>query len=247
MQKDTYPVELFTEVAPKYEFLNSLMTAGQDRKWREALLRAAQAALGENPLSILDLACGTGDVARLTASRWPAAMVVGSDPNEAMLEEAQKRAELEKKKNPQWLRIEWVIGRAEKIDQEENKFDLITIAFGFRNVPAQERQKALAEAHRVLRPGGVLAILELGLPPKGAFHWLYRQLLLHVMPHFAGLFSPKKPYVYLSRSIVDFPSPDQVKLLFMQEGFLPFAPKPLSGGMSWVFIGRKPANPVASL
>jgi demethylmenaquinone methyltransferase/2-methoxy-6-polyprenyl-1,4-benzoquinol methylase len=240
MQKETYPVELFTEVAPKYEFLNSLMTAGQDRKWRDALLRAAHAALGEAPLSVLDLACGTGDVARLTASRWPGAQVTATDPNEAMLGEARKRAEEAKKKNPQWQRIIWSLGRAEKIDCEDNHFDLITIAFGFRNVPALERSRALAEALRVLRPGGVLAILELGLPPKGAFHWIYKQMLVHVMPHFAGLFSPKQPYLYLSKSIVDFPLPEQVKQLFLQEGFLPFAPKPLSGGMAWVFIGRKP-------
>lgn len=236
LQNETRQVELFTEVAPKYEFLNSLLTAGQDKKWREALLRASEAALGEEPRVAVDLACGTGDVARLMADRWPQARIVASDPNRAMLDEAEKRAQ---KQKPNWARIEWAEGRAEEIRMEPESVDLITIAFGFRNVPADAREHALREALRVLRPGGVLAILELGLPRGGMARSFYGFLLTNAMPHFAGLFSPKDAYQYLARSIKEFPEPNRVKELLKQEGFLPFAPKPLSGGMCWLFIGRK--------
>ena len=175
------------------------------------------------------------------ADRWPQAKILGTDPNSAMLDEAKKRAE-PAKKHSNWSHIEWSLGRAEEIHLESESVDLITIAFGFRNVPPTERASALTEAMRVLRPGGVMAILELGLPRAGISRSLYGFLLANAMPRFAGLFSPKDPYVYLARSVREFPAPERVKEMLREAGFLPFAPKPLSGGMCWVFIGRKPIN-----
>lgn len=240
MQNESHPVELFTEVAPKYELLNSLLTAGQDRKWREALLRASHAALGRPPETVVDLASGTGDVARLIADRWPEARIIATDPNAAMLAEAKKRAVAAQKQYPQWSKIEWELGRAETLQLESDSVDLVTIAFGFRNVPPADRPRALAEAMRVLRPGGVMAILELGLPRPAVARAFYSFLLTNAMPHFAGMFSPKAPYVYLARSVREFPEPNRVKEMLREAGFLPFAPKALSGGMCWLFIGRKP-------
>lgn len=239
-QETPQQVAVFNEVAPRYEFLNSLMTAGQDRRWREILLRSSQAALGREPERALDLGTGTGDVPRMMIDRWPNAEVLGTDPNQMMLDEALKRAEKNKKSQPLWSRIQWALGRAEQVDVESDSADLITMAFGFRNVPAEDRGLALREMFRVLRPGGVVAILELGLPKPGMTRSLYRFLLANAMPHVAGLFSPKPPYLYLAKSIQEFPEPSRVREMMMQEGFLPFAPKPLSGGMCWLFIGRKP-------
>jgi demethylmenaquinone methyltransferase / 2-methoxy-6-polyprenyl-1,4-benzoquinol methylase len=239
-QETPQQVAVFNEVAPRYEFLNSLMTAGQDRRWREILLRSAQSALGKEPERALDLATGTGDVPRMMIERWPNAEILGTDPNQMMLDEAVKRADKNQKTKPLWTRIQWALGKAEQVDVESESLDLITMAFGFRNVPAEDRALALREMNRTLAPGGVVAILELGLPRPGMVRSLYRFLLANAMPQVAGLFSPKSPYLYLAKSIQEFPEPSRVREMMMAEGFLPFAPKPLSGGMCWLFIGRKP-------
>ena len=237
MEQKPHTVQIFTEVAPKYEFLNALMTAGMDRGWRKAMLTVCESALGRKPDSILDLATGTGDVARMIADRWPTAQVQASDPTAAMLAVARQKSSAEKSPKPH-KRIVWREGVAEQIDAPANSLDAITIAFGFRNVG--DRQKAVDEAFRALKPGGVFAILELGLPRAKILKAPYRLLLKQAMPRFAGLFSPKAPYEYLAQSIMDFPPPDQVKRMLSKSGFLAFAPRPLSTGMCWLYVGKKP-------
>jgi demethylmenaquinone methyltransferase/2-methoxy-6-polyprenyl-1,4-benzoquinol methylase len=232
-------VEIFTDVAPKYELLNSLMTAGMDRRWRDSLLGISESALGRKPEAALDLATGTGDVARLMAQRWPTARVVGTDPTVAMLDVARHKA-MAPRSPRSFRKIEWLEGVAERIDAEDQSMDLVTIAFGFRNVSENFRQRAAEEAFRVLRPGGIFAILELGLPRGKIPRAIYKTLLRHGMPRFAGLFGPRSAYEYLARSIVEFPAPENVKKMLSRAGFLAFAPRPLSGGMTWLYIGKRP-------
>lgn len=235
-----HTVEIFTEVAPKYEFLNAVMTVGMDRRWRHAMLTVAESALGRKPDATMDLATGTGDVARMMADRWPNAQVQGTDPTAAMLQVARVKSLAERSPKAH-KKIQWKEGVAETIDAPNSSLDILTIAFGFRNVEVASRQKAVEEAFRVLKPGGIFAILELGLPRAKILRAPYRLLLKQGMPRFAGLFAPKEPYVYLAQSIVDFPPPDQVKKLLGRVGFLPFAPRPLSTGMCWLYVGKKPA------
>lgn len=227
-----HTVEIFTEVAPKYEFLNSLLTAGLDRRWRRELLNVSEAALGRKPEAVLDLATGTGDIPRLMAERWPGAAIQGTDPTEAMLAVAKQKTN---QKN-----ISWDVGVAEQIDSADESLDLITIAFGFRNVAENLRLNAVQEALRVLRPGGVFAILELGLPKQGPARQIYSLLLSYGMPTLAGLFAPKEPYQYLARSVKEFPPPENVRRMLNKAGFIPFTPRALSGGMSWLYLGKKP-------
>lgn len=241
METKPHTVDLFTEVAPKYEFLNAVMTAGQDKHWRNTMLSVSESALGRKPEVVLDLATGTGDVPRMMAKKWNTARIIGSDPTTAMLAVAKAKAN-DPKAPKNFLKIEWKEGVAEKIDLEPSSLDLVTIAFGFRNVAENHRQKAVEEAFRVLKPGGVFAILELGLPREGVWRKIYRTLLMYVMPHFAGLFSPKEHYEYLAQSIVDFPPPDNIRRMFSKVGFVPFAPRPLTGGMTWLYIGKKSAS-----
>lgn len=234
-----HTVDLFTEVAPKYEFLNGLMTARMDKKWRKVMLRFSEAALGRKPDLALDLATGTGDIARLMIQRWPQARVIGTDPTPAMLDIA-KLSSTHPKHGKIFAKIEWNLGAAEALEFETNSVDLITIAFGFRNVGVELRARAVSEAYRVLKPGGVLAILELGIPQREPFQQIYRLLLKHGMPRFAGLFAPKEPYAYLAESILSFPPPDQVRKILSKPGFLAFAPRSLSGGMAWLYLSKKP-------
>jgi demethylmenaquinone methyltransferase/2-methoxy-6-polyprenyl-1,4-benzoquinol methylase len=234
-----HTVEIFTEVAPKYEFLNALMTAGMDRGWRKAMLSVCESALGRKPERVMDLATGTGDVARMISDRWPTSHVIASDPTAAMLEVAREKSSAAKSPKTH-KRIEWQEGVAERINVPDDSLDVITIAFGFRNVGA--RQQAVEEALRALKPGGIFAILELGLPRAKILKAPYRVLLKQAMPRFAGLFSPKAPYEYLAQSIVDFPPPDQVKKMLTKGGFVAFAPRPLSAGMCWLYVGKKPVK-----
>lgn len=235
----TKAVEIFSDVAPKYEFLNAVMTAGMDRRWRTTMLEICESALGRKPDAALDLATGTGDVARMMADRWPASKVIGTDPTPAMLDVARRKATGEKVPRTH-RRIDWREGVAERIDAEPGSVDVVTIAFGFRNVAESLRQRAAEEAYRVLKPGGVFAILELGLPRGKLVRGIYSFLLRKGMPRFAGLFAPRGPYDYLAASVVAFPPPDQVKKLLSKSGFLAFAPRPLSMGMTWLYIGKRP-------
>jgi len=232
--------EIFSEVAPKYEFLNAVMTGGMDKRWRTSMLDVCDSALGRRPEAALDLATGTGDVARMMSERWTNARIYGSDPTPAMLEVARaKAAEAEAPRAHK--RIVWHGGVAEQIDADSRSLDVITIAFGFRNVPEAARQRAVEEAFRVLKPGGVFAILELGLPRGKALRPVYQFLLRQGMPRFAGLFAPRAPYDYLAQSVVAFPPPEQVKKMLAKAGFLAFAPRPLSLGMCWLYVGKRPA------
>ena len=104
----------------------------------------------------------------------------------------------------------------------------------------RSRQRAVEEAFRVLKPGGVFAILELGLPRGKAVRPVYSLLLKRGMPRFAGLFAPRAPYDYLADSIMAFPPPEQVKKMLAKTGFLAFAPRPLSLGMCWLYMGKRP-------
>lgn len=244
MEQNTHSVEkaveIFSEVAPKYEFLNAVMTGGMDKRWRTAMLDVCESALGRKPDAALDLATGTGDVARMMADRWPKAKVIGTDPTNAMLEVARQKATGPKVSRPH-MRIDWQEGVAEKINAEAGSLDVVTIAFGFRNVAEALRQRATEEAFRVLKPGGVFAILELGLPRAKIFRGPYKFLLKSGMPRFASLFAPRAPYDYLASSVVAFPPPDQVKRMLTKSGFLAFAPRPLSGGMTWLYVGKRPS------
>lgn len=232
-------VEIFSEVAPKYEFLNAVMTGGMDKRWRTAMLSVCESALGRKPEAVLDLATGTGDVARMMADRWPQARVIGTDPTPAMLNVARAKASFKQATRAQ-RQVIWQEGVAERIDADDASLDLITIAFGFRNVAEPLRQRATEEAFRVLKPGGVFAILELGLPRAKLARGVYTFLLRQGMPRFAGLFAPRGPYDYLAQSVVAFPPPDQIKRLLAKAGFLAFAPRPLSGGMTWLYVGKRP-------
>jgi demethylmenaquinone methyltransferase/2-methoxy-6-polyprenyl-1,4-benzoquinol methylase len=238
MQPQPHTVELFTEVATKYEFLNTLMTAGRDRHWRENLLQISEAALGKKPEVALDLATGTGDIPRMMAARWSNIKIIGTDPTPAMLNVAKEKSVKEKAPRS-YSNIEWQEGVAENLNMADASVDLVTIAFGFRNVKDEYRSRAIAEAYRVLRPGGVYAILELGTPRARASQSAYRFLLKFGMPTVAGLFAPKDPYKYLAQSILDFPPPENVKRMLTKAGFLAFAPRPLSFGMCWLYVGKK--------
>ncbi len=200
---------MFSEIAPRYDLLNRLLSFGADLRWRR---RAVGLALERRPARILDLATGTGDLALLLKQTAPGAEVVGADFAPPMLELARKKA------RERGLAVRFLEADALALPFPEGAFDAITIAFGFRNFA--DYRRALGELHRVLAPGGRLVILEFPPPPKGAFGLVYRVYFQRFLPLLGGLISGNfGAYRYLPESVEAFPPPETLKALMEEAGF----------------------------
>jgi len=200
---------MFSEIAPRYDLLNRVLSAGVDRSWRVA---AVQAALAKNPKRILDLATGTGDIALLLKKAAPQAEVMGADFALPMLEIAQQKAQ------KAGLAIQFSEADALKLPFPENYFDAVTIAFGFRNFA--DYPEALRQLYRVIAPGGRLCILDFPPPPKGGLGTLYRFYFTKMLPLVGGLVSGNRAaYEYLPQSVARFPQPEALCTLMSLAGF----------------------------
>jgi len=220
--------KMFSEIAPRYDLLNRLLSAGIDRRWR---FIAAQAALEKKPRRILDLATGTGDMALLLKRLAPQAEVIGADFALPMLEIARQKA------RKLGLEIPFQQADALALPFPDARFDAVTIAFGFRNFA--DYDQALAELYRVLAPGGRLCILEFPPPPKGGFGELYRLYFQKVLPWIGGLVSGNpSAYRYLPESVERFPEPQALKAKMEQAGFQTRY-RIFSGGIVALHIGDK--------
>jgi demethylmenaquinone methyltransferase/2-methoxy-6-polyprenyl-1,4-benzoquinol methylase len=220
---------MFDRIARRYDLLNRILSLGLDRAWRRRAVRSLE--LGP-AARVLDLACGTGDVALEVLRRHPDAQVSGLDPSRAMLDIARDKAA----RRGVLLRLE--VGVAESLPFDDGAFDAVTIAFGLRNVP--DRQRGLVEMARVTCPGGRVAVLELGEPRGRLLGPLARFHIHRVVPRLGALLSGAREYRYLERSIAAFPPPDQVAAMMRQAGLEPMAPVPLGFGACHLFSARKP-------
>lgn len=219
---------MFSEIAPRYDLLNRVLSAGVDRGWRVA---AVEAALAHNPRRILDLACGTGDMTLLLKKMAPKAEVVGGDFAPPMLELAKAKA---KKAG---LEIPFLETDALKLPFPDNYFDAITVAFGFRNFVDYE--KALSELSRVTAAGGRVCILEFPPPPKTGMGALYRFYFTRVLPIVGGLVSGNpSAYRYLPDSVERFPNPDKLRKMMMNAGF-DTEYQTFTGGITALHVGEK--------
>lgn len=216
--------EVFRRVAPRYDLMNDLMSMGLHRLWKRRLRRVTSPGPGER---ILDLAGGTGDVARLLAARG--AMTLVCDPSVEMMHEGVTR-------DPPG--IHWVAGRAEALPVGDDALDAVTIAFGIRNVT--RLSEALKEIHRVLRPGGRFICLEFSRPwaPVRPAYDLFSRT---VIPHL-GAWVAREPsaYSYLIESIRRFPAQEEMKELIARAGFGDVGYQNLSMGIVCIHTGGKP-------
>ncbi len=223
---------MFSEIAPRYDLLNRVLSAGGDRTWRIA---AVKAALENNPRRILDLATGTGDMALLLKRLAPQAEVVGADFAPPMLELARQKAQ------KLGLEVPFVEADALHLPFPNQHFEAITIAFGFRNFA--DYTQALAELYRVLAPGGRLCILEFPPPPMGGLGVLYRFYFTRVLPWVGGLVSGNPAaYRYLPASVERFPAPPNLAAMMNQAGFQTHY-RLFTGGIAALHIGQKPEAP----
>jgi len=199
---------MFDRIAPRYDVMNRLMSLGRDVSWRRA---AARAALARRPSVVLDIATGTGDLAFELVAQG-ASHVVALDFSLEMLRHAARKR-LEK----QVARITLVCGDAMRLPFRDRSVDACTIGFGLRNLPDYEA--AIREFARVLRPGGVLVILET-TPFEGPFAPLLRLYFDRVVPWLGGLVSgDRAAYSYLPRSTAAFPRAPELAELLCTAGF----------------------------
>jgi demethylmenaquinone methyltransferase / 2-methoxy-6-polyprenyl-1,4-benzoquinol methylase len=209
---------MFDRIAPVYDAMNRLMTAGLDQRWRETTA-AAVVRPGDR---VLDVCCGTGDLA-LAAAR-AGGRVVGLDFSTPMLERAHRKSS----------EIDWVEGDALALPFADGSFDAVTIGFGLRNLPDVER--GLAELRRVLRPGGRLAILEI-TRPTGVLAPFYRFWFDGVIPLAGKVLPGGSAYSYLPASVRRFPAPDRLAKLLDEEGLAEIRWRLFAGGIVALHTG----------
>lgn len=187
---------MFARIARRYDVANRLLSGGLDVQWRRRLTKAVASA---QPKAVLDLATGSGDVAFALAERLGAGVrIVGMDFCVPMLDEAKL------KQREKGTQIEFLPGDGMALPLGDELFDAVTISFGLRNMA--DRHKALQEMRRVLRPGGRLHVLEFSQPARW-FRGIYLFYLRHVLPSVAGwLTGDRQAYVYLNRTIEQFPN-----------------------------------------
>lgn len=181
---------MFASIAGRYDIANHTLSMGTDWIWRR---KAAGIIVKTEPKRILDLATGSGDLA-LVLRRWcPAAVVIGADFCEPMLREAQRKG-----------MAPLVVADGTCLPFSDAVFDVVTVAFGLRNMAS--REQALREMARVLRPGGMVMVMDFSLPRPELLLPVYRWYLHHVLPRLAGWLTGRpEAYEYLGDSIEDFP------------------------------------------
>ena len=221
--------DVFTSVAQRYDLMNDLMSAGVHRLWKDALIDWLAPRPG---MDLLDVAGGTGDIAfRFLRRVKGAGHATVCDMTEAMLEEGARRAE-----GQRLTGIDWVCGDAMALPFSDRRFDAYTIAFGIRNVTRIE--DALAEAYRVLRPGGRFLCLEFSQVTVPALQWLYDRYSFNVIPPVGRVVTgDRESYQYLVESIRRFPDQYSFAAMIRAAGFSQVRYRNLSMGIAAIHSG----------
>ncbi|MFC1855738.1 bifunctional demethylmenaquinone methyltransferase/2-methoxy-6-polyprenyl-1,4-benzoquinol methylase UbiE [Thermodesulfobacteriota bacterium] len=222
--------EMFTAITGRYDFLNHLLSANIDKKWRR--IAVSMMDLTDDAV-LLDLATGTGDVAIEAMKQSKKALtVIGVDFTQAMLIKAIEKTTMKKAMTT----FDFVNAPAESLPLKDTQFDYCTIAFGIRNVI--DKNMALREMARVLKPGGQVVILEFSKPKSKLFNSVYSKYFLNILPVVGGLFSRKKAYQYLPESVARFPSNEEFADMMRAAGFKDVKIKPLTFGIASIYSAR---------
>lgn len=210
--------EMFTRIAPRYDLLNHLLSLQIDRLWRARAARLLRPVLGSPGALALDLCCGTGDLA-FALARERKARIIGADFAHTMLVRAKEKSAALAVSNRNMLSpISFFEADALRLPFADASFDLVTSAFGFRNLANYEG--GLREIQRVLKPGGTIAILEFAEPPEGWLGDLYRWYCCSVLPKVGGLISGDPvAYNYLPKSVARFFRPPELAALMSSVGY----------------------------
>ena len=235
--------QMFDSIAPGYDAFNHLTSLGADRRWRKTALREVSGP------RVLDEACGTGDFAIAIARhledlyrkgqkteqvQW--ASVVGVDISEGMLEVMRRKVAEAGLDDAGSGSVSAETGDCCALHYPDASFDTVTVAFGVRNF--DDREKALAEVLRVLRPGGRFVMLELGIPRNPVVRAAYKFYFTRIMPLIGrGISKDKAAYRYLPASVLEFPKPEDWTATMQKAGFADVRHRPLSLGICNLFTG----------
>ena len=219
---------VFNQVYNKYDLMNDFMSLGIHRFWKKSLINMMNPSLNKK---LIDVACGTGDIGKLFLDNTNKEnKITCVDPNKGMI--GQGRQKLSKYKN-----IEWIISPAEKLPLPNNSFDFYTISFGLRNT--KNLNKALAEAYRVLKPGGRYLCLEFSKIQNSNLDYIYKKYskLIPILGQF--VVGEKEPYEYLIDSIEKFVNQDELIELMKNNNFKKCSYRNFSGGIVSIHSGWK--------
>jgi demethylmenaquinone methyltransferase/2-methoxy-6-polyprenyl-1,4-benzoquinol methylase len=218
--------QMFDTISENYDGLNRVISLGIDIKWRKEVV---QIVGKNNPKQILDIATGTGDLAIMMAELKPD-KIVGLDISSGMLEVGKQKITEAKLSN----KIEMIVGDSEEMPFKDNTFDAITVSFGVRNFA--NLHKGITEIARVLKPTGVLVILETSNPTKFPFKQGYKLYTNFFLPIVGKLFSKDKvAYSYLSESANSFPFGTAFNNILQKNGFKHTKAKPVTFGVATIY------------
>ena len=219
---------VFSEVYDKYDLMNDIMSLGIHRIWKDKFIDWMSPSTNS---SLIDVASGTGDIAKLFSSRSKNfSTVTCVEPNEYMLEKGKNN--LEKFKN-----IKWIKSRAETLPVEDNIYDYYSISYGIRNV--SDINQTLKEAYRVLKPGGRFMCLEFSKIDNELLNFLYKNYSKIIPTLGKYIVGSSNPYEYLISSIDNFYSQEQLLELITKNGFANVEYRNLSNGISAIHSGWK--------
>jgi demethylmenaquinone methyltransferase / 2-methoxy-6-polyprenyl-1,4-benzoquinol methylase len=221
---------MFAGIARRYDLLNHLLSGNADKRWRRRVARTLESSLVEGA-RVLDVACGTGDLSRVLA-RAGAASVIGLDFCRPMLEIARRKAADDDRV------VLFVEGDALRLPFADEAFDVVTIAFGLRNLAVVE--EGLRELLRILKPGGRAAVLEFSSPVVPGFRALFSFYFTRLLPRIGGWVSGSRgAYSYLPDSVSRFPDQERLAELMRGAGFEEVGYRNLTGGIAALHTGMR--------
>lgn len=225
--KREFNLQHFTESAPRYDIATRILSLGRDAAWKQELIRALPEM--QSPVCV-DIACGTGDVAFALARRYPHAEILGTDLTQAMIDIANRRNT--------FSNVRFLACDMSRLDLQDNSVDILTGSYAIRNAATLE--DALAEVHRVLKPGAIAAFLDFS-KPKSSSAQKVQYYLLKFWGGLCGLLLHANPEVhgYIAASIKKFPDREKLKQIFEQKGFELVKKKKLYCGMLEILLLSK--------
>jgi len=236
--------EMFTQIAPSYDALNHLLSLQLDRLWRARVARRLRPILANPKALVLDLCCGTGDLA-LALRKSGKARIIGADFAHTMLVRARAKSILGSSHSGMPAPPPLPLAEADALGLPffDSSFDLVTTAFGFRNLANYE--SGLREIHRILKPDGTIAILEFTEPPDNVLGNLYRWYFRSVLPRIGGWLSgDPTAYTYLPKSVSHFFRPPELASLMSAAGYQSVSFKSWTFGTVALHTANRPHAPL---
>ena len=219
---------VFDQVYDQYDLMNDLMSLGTHRLWKSTMLNIMNPSKNQK---LIDVACGTGDIAKLFLNHVnKSSEITCVDPNKGMINKG--KIKLKHYKN-----LKWIIAPAEKLPLQDNLFDFYTISFGLRNT--KKLDKSLAEAYRVLKPGGRFLCLEFSKIQNSNLDFIYKNYSKIIPTIGKFVVGNEQPYEYLIKSIENFINQDELIDLMIKKNFKKCSYRNLSGGIVSIHSGWK--------